>query len=74
MARIIAIGDLAKHKAQRAVQAGMSQEQVSYFHDLEEAKEALSREIRAGVTILVKASRSMAFEKIVDYLTAQTQK
>ena len=72
--RLIAIGDLAKHMAQGAVQAGMSQEQVSYFHDLEEAKEALSREIRAGVTILVKASRSMAFEKIVDYLTAQTQK
>ena len=72
--RLIAIGDLAKYMAQGAVQAGMSQEQVSYFHDLEEAKEALSREIRAGVTILVKASRSMAFEKIVDYLTAQTQK
>lgn len=72
--RLIAIGDLAKHMAQGAVQAGMSQEQVSYFPDLEEAKEALSREVRAGVTILVKASRSMAFEKIVDYLTAQTQK
>ena len=40
----------------------------------EKLEEALSREIRAGVTILVKASRSMAFEKIVDYLTAQTQK
>ena len=72
--RLIAIGDLAKHMAQGAVQAGMSQEQVSYFHDLEEAKEALSRELGAGVTILVKASRSLAFEKIVDYLTAQTQK
>ena len=72
--RLIAIGDLAKYMAQGAVQAGMSQEQVSYFPDLEGAKEALSREIRAGVTILVKASRSMAFEKIVDYLTAQTQK
>ena len=72
--RLIAIGDLAKYMAQGAVQAGMSQEQVSYFPDLEQAKEALSREIRAGVTILVKASRSMAFEKIVEYLTAQTQK
>ena len=72
--RLIAIGDLAKYMAQGAVQEGMSQEQVSYFPNLEEAKQALNREIRAGVTILVKASRSMAFEKIVDYLTAQTQK
>ena len=72
--RLIAIGDLAKYMAQGAVEAGMSQEQVSYFPDLEQAKDALEREIRAGVTILVKASRSMAFEKIVDYLTAQTGK
>ena len=35
---------------------------------IDEAKEALLRELRSGVTILVKASRSMAFERIVDFL------
>ena len=43
-------------------------DQADYFPTLDEAKNALSREVRAGVTILVKASRSMAFEKIVDFL------
>lgn len=65
---LIAIGDLARYMAEGAVQAGL--EQVDYFPTLEQAKQALLRELRAGVTILVKASRSMAFEKIVDYLQA----
>ena len=64
--RLIAIGDLARFMAEGAREAGL--EQADYFPTLDEAKNALSREVRAGATILVKASRSMAFEKIVDYL------
>ena len=71
--RIIAIGDLARHFVQGATQAGMSPEAATYYPNLEEAQEALRREVRAGVTILVKASRSMAFEKIVDFLLAQAK-
>ena len=66
--RLIAVGDLARFMAQGAKDAGLSQ--ADYFPTLDEAKNALSREVRAGATILVKASRSMAFEKIVDYLLA----
>jgi len=66
--RLIAIGDLARFMAEGAKDAGL--EQVDYFPSLDAAKNALSREVRAGVTILVKASRSMAFEKIVDFLLA----
>lgn len=66
--RLIAIGDLARFMAEGARDAGL--EQADYFPTLDEAKNALSREVRAGVTILVKASRSMAFEKIVDFLLA----
>ncbi len=66
--RLIAVGDLARFIAEGARDAGL--EQADYFPTLDEAKNALSREVRAGVTILVKASRSMAFEKIVDYLLA----
>lgn len=66
--RLIAVGDLARFIAEGAKAAGLSQS--DYFSTLDAAKNALSRELRAGATILVKASRSMAFEKIVDYLLA----
>lgn len=64
--RLIAIGDLARFIAEGAAEAGM--EQADYYPTLMEAQDALRRELRAGVTILVKASRSMAFEKVVEFL------
>ncbi len=64
--RLIAIGELARFMAEGAQEAGRAQ--ADYFPTLDAARNALSREVRAGVTILVKASRSMAFEKIVDFL------
>ena len=64
--RLIAVGDQARFIAEGALQGGL--EHTSYFPDLDSAKEALRREVRPGVTILVKASRSMAFERIVEYL------
>lgn len=66
--RLIAIGDQARSMADGARDAGL--EQSDYFPTMDEAKNALLRELRSGVTILVKASRSMAFEKIVDFLLA----
>ena len=66
--RLIAIGDLARFMAEGARDAGL--EQADYYPTVGEAKNALLRELRAGVTILVKASRSMQFEKIVDLLLA----
>ena len=64
--RLIAIGDLARYMAEGAQEAGL--ENASYYPTMDEARDALHRELRAGVTILVKASRSMAFEKIVEFL------
>ena len=66
--RLIAVGDLARFIAEGARDAGLNQSDC--FPTLDAAKNALLRELRAGVTILVKASRSMAFEKIVDFLLA----
>ena len=66
--RLIAIGDLARFIAEGARDAGMAQ--ADYFQSIDAAKNALLRELRAGVTILVKASRSMAFERVVEYLLA----
>ena len=64
--RLIAVGDHARHMAEGAEQKGLPQ--VSYFETMEDAHDALRRELRPGTTILVKASRSMAFEKIVEFL------
>ena len=66
--RLIAVGDLARFMAEGAKSAGL--EQSDYFPTLDAAKNALTREVRPGATILVKASRSMAFEKVVDFLLA----
>lgn len=66
--RLIAVGDLARFMAEGAQAAGL--EQASYYPNLDEARDTLLRELRSGTTILVKASRSMAFEKIVDFLMA----
>lgn len=66
--RLIAIGDLARFIAVGAREAGL--EQADYYPTLEEAQDALLRELRSGVTILVKASRAMEFERVVDFLQA----
>ena len=70
--RLIAIGDLARFMAEGAKSAGL--EQTDWFPTLDDAKNALLRELRSGVTILVKASRSMAFERIVDFLLSHVPK
>lgn len=69
--RLIAVGDHARFMAEGAQQKGM--EQASFFETIDDAKSALLRELRSGTTILVKASRSMAFEKIVNFLLANVE-
>lgn len=67
---VIAVGELAKYIAEGAQAGGVPQ--VFYFETKEKAHEALSKELRAGTTILVKASRAMAFEHFVNYITENT--
>ena len=67
---VIAVGDLARYIAQGAEEGGVKQ--VFYFDTQEKAHEALSKELRAGTSILVKASRAMAFEKLVQYIIDHT--
>ena len=57
---VIAIGPLAKELAKGA--------EGIHFETKEEAMEQLSSLIKQGDTILVKASHSMEFEKITDFL------
>jgi len=65
---LIAVGDLARHIAQGAEEAGLSE--VSYYSDVSYALPAIKTELRPGTTILVKASRAMRFERVVEALTA----
>lgn len=63
---LIAIGDMARYMVEGAREAGL--ENAAFYETMEEAQAALRRELRSGTTILVKASRSMQFERIVDFL------
>ena len=58
----VAIGPLAKSLADGA--------DGVWFEDIESAKNALPHIIKEGDTVLVKASHSMQFEKIVDFIKA----
>lgn len=63
---LIAAGELAEAIAKGARQAGMSADAVMYFADAEEAMAELKAEIKKGDVVLVKASRALKFERIVE--------
>ncbi len=64
---IVAVGPLAKE-----IYAGAKNEiestQTFYFENIEEAKENLTNLLKEGDTVLVKASHSMHFERITEFL------
>ncbi len=67
---LVAIGPLARHiytAAKEALVPG-----VYWFETKEEARAALQQELQPHTTVLVKASRGMAFEEIVSYLKSIT--
>lgn len=65
---LIAVGKLAKYIADGAEEAGLKE--VYYFAEQSHALPTICRELQPGTTILVKASRAMHFEKIVEALTS----
>lgn len=60
------VGKLAKNIAQGAVNKGMPKENIITFENLDELLYNLDSQIKDGDAILVKASRAMGFEKIVE--------
>ncbi len=64
--RLITVGDRAKFIAKAAVEAGMAESSVFAGSSKEEALEALRDNLDEGDTILVKGSRGMAMEDIVE--------
>jgi UDP-N-acetylmuramoyl-tripeptide--D-alanyl-D-alanine ligase len=63
---LITIGDLAKHVEKGALEAGMKREQVFYAMSRENAGKLLKQLTGPGDVILVKGSRGMKMEKILE--------
>lgn len=63
---LVAVGELAVHIAQAARDTGVTN--VVHCPDKEGAKSVLAEKLRPNSTVLVKASRGMAMEQLVDYL------
>ena len=68
---LVAVGELAKHIYDAARAAGVPD--CRYCPDKEAAKPVLDSVVRPGTTVLVKASRGMAMEQLVDYLLGITK-
>ena len=68
---LVAVGELAKHIYDAAQAAGVPD--CRYCPDKEAAKSVLDGVVRPGTTVLVKASRGMAMEQLVDYLLGITK-
>ena len=63
---LVAVGDLSEHIADAARSAGVPM--VFHCPDKGAAIPVLKENVRPDSTILVKASRGMAMEELVDYL------
>ncbi|PIV39006.1 MAG: UDP-N-acetylmuramoyl-tripeptide--D-alanyl-D-alanine ligase [Candidatus Omnitrophica bacterium CG02_land_8_20_14_3_00__42_8] len=68
---IVAVGKLAEHIAKGAQEAGMSQRKIKLCAVTKEACEKIAGLIKKGDTILVKGSRAMKMEVIVNELELQ---
>jgi UDP-N-acetylmuramoyl-tripeptide--D-alanyl-D-alanine ligase len=65
---LITVGPLARHMAEGALKAGMKKEQVVCFEDSEKASEKIKALLKPGDLVLVKGSRGMKTERIVERL------
>jgi UDP-N-acetylmuramoyl-tripeptide--D-alanyl-D-alanine ligase len=68
---IVAVGKLAEHISEGAKEAGMSQRKIKLCAVTKEACEKMAGLIKKGDTILVKGSRAMKMEGIVNELELQ---
>ena len=69
--KLYTVGKLAKNIKQGAINEGMNEQNIKSFDILEELLNELKNLIQKGDAVLVKASRAMSFEKIVNELEGQ---
>lgn len=65
---LITVGPKAKHLAEGAVDNGFNHDQIFSFVDADEAKNWLKSFIQAGDFLLIKGSRGLALDRIVQFL------
>ncbi|WP_162523548.1 UDP-N-acetylmuramoyl-tripeptide--D-alanyl-D-alanine ligase [Calorimonas adulescens] len=65
---LIAYGDYSKHIVDSAVNSGMRPGDVFYYQNKQELFRSLKTIVKPGDVILVKGSRGMKMDEIVDYL------
>lgn len=65
---IIAVGKHAKEYQNGAIEGGLSPEKALYFETTADAMEFLSEEVHQNDVLLIKGSRGMKMEKIVEML------
>jgi UDP-N-acetylmuramoyl-tripeptide--D-alanyl-D-alanine ligase len=70
---LVAVGSLAAEMAAGAAEAGMERGAIFTFADSRSAAEPVSRLIRGGGLVLVKGSRGMKMEEIVERLKTETK-
>jgi len=68
---LVAVGELSVHIAEAARETGVAN--VIHCPDKEAAKPVLAEKLRPNTTVLVKASRGMAMEQLVEYLRQITK-
>jgi UDP-N-acetylmuramoyl-tripeptide--D-alanyl-D-alanine ligase len=68
---LVAVGPLGREIAEGACRAGLSTGAVHLFKDAEAAAVAVPDLVRSGDAVLVKASRAMKLEAVVDALVAR---
>lgn len=68
---LFTIGDLSQEIARGAKEAGLNNSHIYCFQDSLEAAEAVESILKPGDLVLVKGSRAMKLEKIVDFLKAR---
>jgi UDP-N-acetylmuramoyl-tripeptide--D-alanyl-D-alanine ligase len=68
VSHLIACGELGRHLAEGARDAGMAPERVALEPDAARAGAALKTLVREGDVVLVKASRGMKMERAIETL------
>jgi UDP-N-acetylmuramoyl-tripeptide--D-alanyl-D-alanine ligase len=68
---LVVVGDGAAALAEAAVEAGLAADRVLRAPDADAALDTLRPRIRSGDAVLVKASRGIALDGLVDRLVAE---
>ncbi len=72
--RLVTVGLRSKQTAKGALEAGMPSSRITVCEDKADAVQSLAGELHAGDLVLVKGSRGMTMEKVVEALLAKPER